>query len=112
MAADTGNAAAAARWYGRPLTANAGDDAKGAGALVVPAHTVAAFHFFLPPFLPIGFWGLAGPVYLGMALALGFTFAGLARFAQCNGDGLLLRLACLHLSFDVGRDGLLRATLL
>ena len=47
-----------------------------------------------------------------MLLSLRLALAGLARFAQCNGNSLLLRLACLHLSFDVGRDGLLGATLL
>jgi hypothetical protein len=43
------------RGYGRPFTADAGDNAKGAFALVVPANPVTAFHFFLPPFLGMGF---------------------------------------------------------
>jgi hypothetical protein len=47
----------AARWsFNRgAFAANTGDHAIGAFALIGPANTIAAFHFFLPPFLVAGF---------------------------------------------------------
>ncbi len=47
-----------------------------------------------------------------MLLSLWLALAGFTRLAKRNGNSLLLRLAGLHLSFNVGRDGLLRATFL
>jgi hypothetical protein len=55
LAADTSNAAASWCINCGTFTADAGDYAEGASALVCPANTVAAFHFFLPPFFLVPF---------------------------------------------------------
>jgi hypothetical protein len=62
---DAGYGTAAWSIDGGAFAANTGDDAIGAFALIGPADPITAFHFFLPPFLPIGFWGFLGPVYFG-----------------------------------------------
>jgi len=72
-----------------------------AGRLVFGyAALLASHYFFLPPFLPIGFCGLAGPVYLGICLqaatlpcylAFGFCFRALPASLSA------IAIACLRL---------------
>jgi hypothetical protein len=66
ISADTGYGTAACSIDRGAFSANTGDDAVSAFTLIGPTYPITTFHFFLPPFLPIGFWGFLGPVYLGM----------------------------------------------
>jgi len=66
VSADASDGAASWSFNAGTLTANASNHAVSAFTLIDPTYPITTLHFFLPPFLPMGFWGFLGPVYLGM----------------------------------------------